>query len=148
MDFTFDFIQLFLILLVYVSPILLTLAGVVFFLGRGIGRREGWSSIDSTYYAFITATTVGYGDFHPRHRVSKMLAIVITFVGLILTGIVVALAVNAAEHAFSKSTAFKELKAEVKAMEAEDAAVPVKTATLSADTPSGKPSTEADVISQ
>ena len=109
MDFTFDFLHIFFISLWYIAPVILTLALVIFVLGRVIGRREGWSRADSTYYAFITATTVGYGDFRPKHRLGKILAIVITFTGLILTGIIVALAVNAATYAFSKSPKFQEL---------------------------------------
>jgi len=82
---------------------------VIVILGHLIGIREGWSTADSIYYAFITATTVGYGDFHPKKRASKTLAIVISFVGLVLTGIVVALALHAAEHAFKASPQYKQL---------------------------------------
>jgi voltage-gated potassium channel len=55
------------------------------------------------YYAFITATTVGYGDFHPRKRLSKILAIIIAFVGIVFTGIVVAIALHAGQHAFNET---------------------------------------------
>jgi len=120
MDFTFDFLHIFFISLFYISPVILTLALVVYLIGRVIGRREGWSRADSTYYAFITATTVGYGDFRPQYRVGKILAIVITFTGLILTGIVVALAVNAATHAFNKSPDFQEMSAVLREVEGVD----------------------------
>jgi voltage-gated potassium channel len=120
MDFTFDFLHIFFISLWFISPVILTLALVVFLIGRVIGRREGWSRMDSTYYAFITATTVGYGDFRPQHRVGKILAIVITFTGLILTGIIVALAVNAATHAFNKSSDFQEMAVVLKEVEGVD----------------------------
>jgi hypothetical protein len=52
------------------------------------------------YYAFITATTVGYGDFHPKRTASKYLAIAIALIGLMSTGTVVAVGVHAASHAF------------------------------------------------
>ena len=109
MGFTLDFLQIFFILLMYLSPVIMTLALVIFLLGRVIGLKEGWSRSDSTYYAFITATTVGYGDFRPQQRISKLLAIVITFTGLIMTGIFVALAVNAADHAFTNSEHYQEM---------------------------------------
>jgi len=120
MSFTVDFLQIFAIVLVYMSPVILTLAMIIYALGRVIGRKEGWSRIDSTYYAFITATTVGYGDFHPQRKLGKMLAIAITFVGLILTGIVVALAVNAATQAFSHSAAAKHLVEDLREVEGVD----------------------------
>jgi len=120
MDFTFDFLHIFFISLWFISPVVLTLALVIYLVGRVIGHREGWSRADSTYYAFITATTVGYGDFHPQHRGGKMLAIVITFTGLIMTGIIVALAVNAATHAFNKSHDFQEMSEFLKKVEGVD----------------------------
>ena len=56
--------------------------------------------MDALYYAFITATTVGYGDYRPSQRSGKILAIVIAFAGLLLTGIIVAIGVKAASAAF------------------------------------------------
>lgn len=52
------------------------------------------------YYSFITATTVGYGDFYPKKNPSKSLAVVIAFIGIIFTGIVVGIALHASLHAF------------------------------------------------
>jgi voltage-gated potassium channel len=120
MGFTFDFLHIFFISLWFIAPVILTLALVIFLIGRVIGRREGWSRADSTYYAFITATTVGYGDFRPKHRIGKILAIVITFTGLILTGIIVALAVNAATHAFNKSPGYQEMSEVLQEVEGVD----------------------------
>jgi voltage-gated potassium channel len=76
-------------------PLLLFLAVVIALLGQMVGRREGWSRVDSLYWSFITATTVGYGDFRPVRRGSRILAVVIAFMGLILSGIIIAVAVEA-----------------------------------------------------
>ncbi len=57
----------------------------------------GW--VGSFYYSFITATTVGYGDFCPVKRLTRFLAIVIGFVGLIMTGIVVAIGLESVKLA-------------------------------------------------
>jgi len=77
-------------------PLLLTLGLGIGLLGYAVGRNEGWSGFESLYWSFITATTVGYGDLRPLKTASRVLAIVIAFLGLTLTGIVIALAVWAA----------------------------------------------------
>lgn len=73
------------------------------------GIRDGWSRSDRLYYAFITATTAGDGDFYPRKALSKMLAVAISFVGIVLAGIIVAIALQAAVHAFRNSPDFKHM---------------------------------------
>jgi hypothetical protein len=100
MLFTIEFIRNFAIGLFYASPLVLTLLLLIALLGLIIGKREGWTRINSLYYAFITATTVGYGDFRPNTTPSKILAICIAFTGLLLTGIVVAIGLEAAAIAF------------------------------------------------
>ncbi len=77
-------------------PLLLTLALAIALLGRVVGRKEGWSPFDSFYWSFVTATTVGYGDLRPAKRASKMVALLIAMLGLLLTGILIAIAVRAA----------------------------------------------------
>lgn len=100
MLFTIEFVKNFAIGLFYAAPLVITLIILIAIIGLVIGKREGWSRIDSLYYAFITATTVGYGDFRPNSTPSKLLAIGIAFTGLLLTGIVVAIGLEAATIAF------------------------------------------------
>lgn len=63
---------------------------IVALLGIWIGRIEGWKRWDAVCFAFITATTVGYGDMRPTKPLARLLAILAAFVGLIMTGIIVA----------------------------------------------------------
>jgi len=80
---------------------MLTLGAIVTALGQVVGKKEGWSTFESLYWSFITATTVGYGDIKPVRRASRILSIVIALVGFTFTGILVAVAVHAATIALA-----------------------------------------------
>jgi voltage-gated potassium channel len=82
-------------LLLYLLPLLGGLSLIIATLSALVGRWERWSLGDSLYFGFITALTVGYGDFRPARGRSKVLAIIIALVGLVTSGIMVAVAVEA-----------------------------------------------------
>ena len=100
MEFTLYFLKTFVLDLLYATPVLTCLIAVIGLLGHLIGRIEGWSPGDALYHAFINATTVGYGDLRPTKGRSKILAVTLAFVGLIFTGMVVAIALHAADYAY------------------------------------------------
>lgn len=101
MEITIQFIKYFSTGLYFAGPLLVLLLMLIVSLGLVISKLESWSKIDALYFAFITATTVGYGDFRPSKNMSKFISIVISLVGLLLTGIIVALGVKAGSVAFS-----------------------------------------------
>jgi len=101
MEFTLYFLRIFFSDLLYASPLLSFLVLSIGLVGYRIGRLEGWTASDALYHAFINATTVGYGDLYPTRKRSKLLSLVLAFVGLIFTGIIVAIALHAAEYAYS-----------------------------------------------
>lgn len=100
MEFTVEFLRTLWTDLLYAGPLLMFLLLLIGLIGYIIGRVEGWSLFDSLYHAFINATTVGYGDFRPTEKKAKFLAIVLAFVGLVFTGMVVAIALHAANDSF------------------------------------------------
>ena len=78
-----------------VGPILSALLLVIVALGLVAGLSEGWSIADSVYFAFISGLTIGYGDLAPKTFVARSLAIAIGICGIVLTGMVAAIAVEA-----------------------------------------------------
>ena len=101
MEFTFKFIQFFYHGLILGAPLLGFLVLLIVLLGQIAGRLESWSRFDALYWSFITATTVGYGDIRPKAALPRIISVLIAFTGVVFTGITVALAINAAEIAFS-----------------------------------------------
>jgi hypothetical protein len=63
--------------------------------GLVIGYIEGWRVSDALYFTFVTGFTFGYGDLVPRHLLSRALALVTGFAGIVLTGLVAAVGVKA-----------------------------------------------------
>jgi voltage-gated potassium channel len=117
MEFSITFIEVFLLGLYFAMPLLVLFLVIISLLGLWVGRREGWSRSDGLYYAFITATTVGYGDRVPVSRFSKLLAVKIAFMGLMFTGIFVSIAVNAAGISFKETNDVALMKAEFHQMQ-------------------------------
>ncbi|WP_269524137.1 potassium channel family protein [Coraliomargarita parva] len=102
MDFTFTFLHLFFLVTCLISPLLLAFTVCICVLGMIVGKIECWSRGDALYWAFITALTVGYGDYRPQRRLSRILSILIAVLGLLMTGILVAVSVQSASIAFKK----------------------------------------------
>jgi voltage-gated potassium channel len=116
MEFSITFVEVFFIGIYFAMPLLVLFLVIISLLGLWGGGREGWSRSDGLYYAFITATTVGYGDRVPVSRFSKLLAVKIAFMGLMFTGIFVSIAVNAAGVAFKETNNIDSMKAEFRQM--------------------------------
>jgi voltage-gated potassium channel len=109
-EFELHFIRFFTDSLLFMSPVLTALLLTIALLGLWVGRIEEWKTEDALYFAFVTATTVGYGDLHPSQRRSKFIAITISIVGILLTGLLVALALNAVSFAFQVTHDIEQLK--------------------------------------
>ena len=84
-------------------PVLSTMLAFQVALGLLIGLVEGWSVGDSIYFTFITALTIGYGDIASRQALARALAIGIGVSGLLLTGVIAAIAVHAMRTALNDS---------------------------------------------
>lgn len=116
MDFTLTFLRVFVLMLWYAAPLLLSFAASVVVFGQIVGRLEKWSRFDALYWSFITATTVGYGDIRPLRPLARVLAVVIALHGIVLTGIIVAVAVQSAALAFDSAGELALLRQQVEAL--------------------------------
>lgn len=113
MIFTLTFLKIFVFGLGLAAPLLLFFMLLIIIIGQVVGRKESWTRFDSLYWSFITATTVGYGDIRPLHKLSKVLSVIIGMLGLIMSGIVVAVALQAATVAFKEHADLEQVKAEM-----------------------------------
>jgi Ion channel len=82
-----------------VWPILSALACGQLMLGMLVGYLEGWSMSDATYFTFVTGLTIGYGDLVPVRLGTRLIALLIGFSGILLTGLVAAVGVRALQAA-------------------------------------------------
>jgi voltage-gated potassium channel Kch len=81
-----------------VWPILSLLLGVIAGLGAAVAVLEGWPLANGIYFAFVTSLTIGYGDIVPQRGLSRALAMIIGMTGVLVIGLVTAVAVRALEH--------------------------------------------------
>jgi Ion channel len=86
-----------------VWPILSGLLGFMAALGIGVALLEGWRLGDGLYFAFVSGLTIGYGDLVPKAPLARTLAITIGFTGILLTGLVAAVGVQALQAALRGS---------------------------------------------
>ena len=76
-------------------PVLSGILVIELALGLLIGFVEGWPVGEAVYFSFVTGLTIGYGDIVPRQTLTRALAVVIGFGGILLTDLVAGIAVNA-----------------------------------------------------
>jgi hypothetical protein len=68
-----------------VWPILSALLALIVALGIVVGLLEGWSVQESLYFAFVSGLTIGYGDLAPKALLARVLAILISVCGVLVT---------------------------------------------------------------
>ena len=121
MKFTIDFGKAFFILLRAFFPIWGGLAILISLVGVWMARLEGLDISDGLYFAWITATTVGYGDISPTSGLSQFVAIFDALLGITLTGIIVSIALSAAKLSIQKNGSLDSLSDTAKQRMAQNA---------------------------
>ena len=68
-----------------------------------IAFAEKMSFGDALYFSFVTGLTIGYGEIVVKTFLARVVAILIGLIGIIFTGMVVAIAVRALQKTFEES---------------------------------------------
>jgi hypothetical protein len=58
---------------------------------------------DTLYFAFVTGLTIGYGDIVAKTSFGRLVAILIGFIGILFTGLMVAVLVYAVRESMAES---------------------------------------------
>ncbi|UCF01348.1 MAG: two pore domain potassium channel family protein [Deltaproteobacteria bacterium] len=82
----------------YLMLLALIMAGAV-----AISATEKVSFGKAVYFAFITGLTVGYGDIVPSTAIGQIIAVLLALVGILFTGVVVAVAVQSVRYAWEET---------------------------------------------
>ena len=109
MQMTIDFFRLFFLGIYFIAPVLIIFIFIIFMMGQRVGRIESWDRFDTFYWSFITAFTVGYGDIKPTQKKSKLISIFISLVGIIFTGVIVAVTVVALTKSFEQNVNYRPI---------------------------------------
>lgn len=86
-----------------VWPIASGLVAFQLVLGTSVSFLQGWPLGDAFYFTFVTVLTIGYGDLVPKGFLARVIAMVIGFTGVLLTGLVAAVGVRALDLATDES---------------------------------------------
>ena len=87
----------------HVKSIILALIALIVAGAVAITVIEKMPFSDTLYFAFVTGLTIGYGDIVMKTPVGRLTALLIGFIGILLTGAMVAVLVYAVRESMAKS---------------------------------------------
>lgn len=97
------FFGIFLRVIYVLRKIVITLFAFIIAMGFVIAFVEDMNLWDALYFAFVSAFTLGYGDIVPHTALGRFIcAIVLPITGMLLTGIMIAAAINAIDRGLKK----------------------------------------------
>lgn len=102
-QFRQKFVRTFLELLRATFPIWGVLVLFIALLGLVFSLIEKIRIFEGIYHAFITALTIGYGDITAQTRLGMIISVLIGIIGMVTTGIIVALAFQAVKIAYESN---------------------------------------------
>ena len=85
------------------SPLNLALFASIAINSWAISYVEKLPFGDALYFAAITGLTIGYGDIVVKTPAGRILAVLIGFIGVLFSGLVIAVAVRALRESYHES---------------------------------------------
>ena len=85
--------------LVFVRAVFVALVLLLLCCAVGIALVEEMAFRDALYFTLITGLTIGYGDITPTTGLGKVLSVCVGIIGLVVIGLVVAVASRALAQA-------------------------------------------------
>jgi hypothetical protein len=87
----------------HVKSVILALIALIMAGAVAITLIEKMPFADTLYFAFVTGLTIGYGDIVMKTPGGRLIALLIGLVGILFTGLVVAVLVYAVRESMAKS---------------------------------------------
>ena len=87
----------------HVRAVILALIALVVAGAAAVTLVEKMPFADTLYFAFVTGLTIGYGDIVMHTPVGRLIALLIGLVGILFTGLIVAVLVHAVRESIKES---------------------------------------------
>ena len=87
----------------HVRAVMLALIALVVVGAAAVTLVEKIPFADALYFAFVTGLTIGYGDIVMHTPGGRLIALLIGLIGILFTGLIVAVLVHAVRESIEKS---------------------------------------------
>jgi hypothetical protein len=87
----------------HVKVVILVLIGLVVAGAAAVSIVEKMPFADTLYFSFVTGLTIGYGDIVAKTPFGRLVALLIGLVGILFTGVMVAVMVHAVRQSIEES---------------------------------------------
>ena len=87
----------------HIKAVILSLIALVVAGAAAVTLVENMPFGDTLYFAFVTGLTIGYGDIVAQTPFGRLVALLIGFIGILFTGLMVAVLVYAVRESLEKS---------------------------------------------
>ncbi len=87
----------------HVKAVILMLVALIVAGAGAVTLVEKMPFKDTLYFAFVTGLTIGYGDITASTHLGRLVAVLIGFVGILFTGLMVAVLVLAVRESYEES---------------------------------------------